>query len=191
MPVIALDDARSAVPVALALLDGGISYGEIVLRTPAALDSLRAIAAEVPQFIVGAGTVVDAAGLAAVQKAGARFAVSPGITPALLAAAAGADLPFLPAIGSASELMQAHDAGFDCCKLFPAAVLGVAMLRALHGPFPAARFCATGGITPQNAASFLALPNVLAVGASWLVPPAAIAARDWQAIRTLASQQRL
>ncbi|HET7133497.1 MAG TPA: bifunctional 4-hydroxy-2-oxoglutarate aldolase/2-dehydro-3-deoxy-phosphogluconate aldolase [Gammaproteobacteria bacterium] len=184
LPVVTIDDAAHAVDVAKALADGGIGMAEITLRTPAGLPSIELIAARVPNFVVAAGTVLTPADLASAARAGARFAVSPGITRELLEAAASTPaLPYLPAVATASELMQAASFGHRCFKLFPAAALGgVAALDALGGPFPDARFCPTGGIDESSAADYLARPNVLCVGGSWLAPRAAIARGDWHAI---------
>jgi 2-dehydro-3-deoxyphosphogluconate aldolase/(4S)-4-hydroxy-2-oxoglutarate aldolase len=186
MPVVTIDNAADAVPIARALRDGGLRALEVVLRTPAALAAIRSIADGVPELILGAGTVLNAADLAASRAAGARFAIAPGSTPALLAAARSAGMAFLPAVATASELMLGLEQGYTCFKLFPAALLGSATLRALRGPFPDARFCATGGISPDNAAQFLAEPNVFAVGVSWVTPAEAIRSADWGRIRELA-----
>jgi 2-dehydro-3-deoxyphosphogluconate aldolase/(4S)-4-hydroxy-2-oxoglutarate aldolase len=187
MPVVTLNDPDKAAPLARALAAGGVTAIEITLRTPAALAGLEAVAREVPQVLAGAGTVLNDADLRAAVDAGAAFAVSPGATPALLAAAAAATIPFLPGVATASELMAARDAGFSCCKLFPAAqVGGVALLKALAGPFPAARFCPTGGIDAASASAYLALPNVLCVGGSWIAPEPLIAAGDFAAIERMA-----
>jgi 2-dehydro-3-deoxyphosphogluconate aldolase/(4S)-4-hydroxy-2-oxoglutarate aldolase len=184
LPVVTIDDATRAVDLAKALADGGIGIAEITLRTPAGLPAIELIAARVPGFVVAAGTVLTPADLASAARAGARFAVSPGSTREVLEAAARtAALPYLPAIATASELMQAAGYGHDCFKLFPAAALGgAAALDAIGGPFPDARFCPTGGITESSAADYLARPNVIWVGGSWLAPRAAIARGDWTAI---------
>src|SRR5262245_30527593 len=180
LPVITIDDAAYAVDLARALAEGGINAAEVTLRTPVGLVAIELIAARVPGFVVAAGTVLTAADLASAARAGASFAVSPGATRELLEAAAGAPIPYLPAIATASELMQAASYGYDHFKLFPAAALGgVAALDALAGPFPHARFCPTGGIGEDTAAAYLARPNVVCVGGSWLAPRAAIAKRDW------------
>ncbi|HEX5049111.1 MAG TPA: bifunctional 4-hydroxy-2-oxoglutarate aldolase/2-dehydro-3-deoxy-phosphogluconate aldolase [Gammaproteobacteria bacterium] len=183
LPVVTIDDAAYAADLARALADGGIGAAEVTLRTPVGLAAIELIAKRVPGFVVAAGTVLTAADLASAARAGAAFAVSPGATRELLEAAAAAPIPYLPAIATASELMQAASFGHDCFKLFPAAALGgVAALDALAGPFPAARFCPTGGIGEDTAAAYLARPNVICVGGSWLAPRAAIAKRDWPAI---------
>jgi 2-dehydro-3-deoxyphosphogluconate aldolase/(4S)-4-hydroxy-2-oxoglutarate aldolase len=187
MPVVVIDDPAKAVPLARALVAGGIRAIEITLRTPRALEAVRAIAAEVPDAIAGVGTVLTAADLAAAAAAGARFAISPGATTALLAAARASALPYIPAIATASELMAAMEAGYSVCKFFPAAQAGgVPALRALAGPFPQARFCPTGGIDAANAPAYLALPNVVCVGGSWITPRAALEAGDFAAIERLA-----
>jgi 2-dehydro-3-deoxyphosphogluconate aldolase/(4S)-4-hydroxy-2-oxoglutarate aldolase len=187
MPVVVIDDPSRAVPLARALVAGGIRAIEITLRTPRALEAVRAIAAEVPDAIPGVGTVLTPADLAAAAAAGARFAISPGATPALLAAAQGVALPYIPAVATASELMAALEAGFSVCKFFPAAQAGgVEALKALGGPFPHARFCPTGGIDAASAPAYLALPNVACVGGSWIAPRAAIDAGDFATIERLA-----
>jgi len=189
LPVVTIDDPRQAVPLAQALVAGGVRAIEITLRTDAALEAVQAIAAEVPEAIPGVGTVTKPAEFEAAREAGARFAISPGATPRLLAAARDQPLPYLPAIATASELMAAMEAGFSICKFFPAAEAGgVAALKALGGPFPAARFCPTGGVGPANAGAYLALPNVLCVGGSWIAPREAIAAGDFARIEQLARE---
>lgn len=189
MPVVVLDDVTTAAPVARALVAGGLPAIELTLRTPVALDALRAIAAEVPEILVGAGTVTTPQQAADAAAAGAQFLVSPGTTPALLSAMTDTGLPVLPGTATASEVLSVLEAGLTEMKLFPAeASGGVRLLQALAGPLPAARFCPTGGIRPDNAASYLALPNVGCVGGTWLTPPAAIAARDWDRIETLAGE---
>ena len=187
MPVIVLEEVAHAVPLARALVAGGIRVLEVTLRTPVALECMRAIAAEVPEALLGAGTVLSAADLDAAAKAGAVFAISPGASPALLQAARTSPIPFLPAVMTPSDVITAMDAGFDTFKLFPAAQAGgMAMLKAMGGPFPQARFCPTGGIDAASAAAFLALPNVACVGGSWLCPAELVRAGDWDAITALA-----
>lgn len=187
IPVIVIETLEQAVPLARALVAGGVRVLEVTLRTPVALDAVRAISAEVPDALVGVGTVTTPAQLDAAREAGACFAVSPGLTPALAEAARRGALPLLPGVMTPSEVMRARDAGFTELKLFPAQQAGgAAMLRALHGPFPELKFCPTGGVTPANARDLLALPNVACVGGSWLTPPAALAAGDWAAITALA-----
>ncbi len=189
VPVIVLEDAVQAVPLARALVAGGVRVLEVTLRTAAGLDSIRAIARDVPGAIVGVGTVTQPAEFAAAQDAGAQFAVSPGLTPQLIEAAIRSGLPLLPGVMTPSDVIAARAAGFFQLKLFPAQQAGgIGMLNALHGPFPDTLFCPTGGITAESAASFLALPNVACVGGSWLTPKAALAANDWSTITSLALQ---
>lgn len=191
VPVITLDRLDDAVPLACALVAGGVRLLEVTLRTSVGLDGARAIMREVPDAVVGIGTVLTPEDLRRAVEAGARFALSPGATPALLDAAAAAPIPFLPGVATASELMEAMARGFTTAKFFPAtAAGGLAALRALAGPFPQARFCPTGGITEANAAEWLALPNVVAVGGSWLTPATEIAAGQWDAIRDRAARVR-
>ncbi|MEY3146085.1 MAG: bifunctional 4-hydroxy-2-oxoglutarate aldolase/2-dehydro-3-deoxy-phosphogluconate aldolase, partial [Pseudomonadota bacterium] len=175
IPVIVLTDLAHAVPMARALLAGGIRMLEVTLRTPQALACIEAIAREVPQAVVGAGTVRSRADAQAAARAGARFAVSPGYTTAVGQACRDAGLALLPGVASASEIMQAQEDGFTELKFFPAMQAGgPAMLKAWSGPFFDAKFCPTGGVTPQNAAEFLALSNVVCVGSTWLVPADAL-----------------
>jgi 2-dehydro-3-deoxyphosphogluconate aldolase/(4S)-4-hydroxy-2-oxoglutarate aldolase len=184
MPVIVLDRVDDAVPLAEALMSGGIRVLEVTMRTPAALDSVRAIRAALPDALVGVGTITSVADLDSARAAGARFGVSPGTTPDLLAHARGWSFPFLPGVMTPSDVMRAIEAGFAAMKLFPARQAGgVEMLKALGGPFPQVRFCPTGGIDADSAASYLALPNVVCVGGSWLSPPALVARKDWTEIR--------
>ena len=183
IPVVTIDDVANAVPMARAIRDGGLKVIEVVLRTPAALVSLAAIAREVPELILGAGTVLNVNDLEACFTAGATLAISPGGTAALLTTARGKRLPLLPAIATASEIMKGLELGYQHFKFFPATSLGIETLRHFRGPFPDVRFCATGGITRDNAKEFLAQPNVMAVGASWVTPAAAVAKCDWPAIR--------
>lgn len=187
MPVVVIDEAAHAVPLARALVAGGIRAIEITLRTSAALEAVQAIAREVPEAIPGVGTALTGADVLAALDAGARFIVSPGATPALLEAAIGAGLPFLPGVATASELMAGMAAGLSAFKFFPAAQAGgVEGLKALAGPFPHARFCPTGGVNAANATSYLALPNVTCVGGSWLAPRELIAAGGFAQIEALA-----
>jgi 2-dehydro-3-deoxyphosphogluconate aldolase/(4S)-4-hydroxy-2-oxoglutarate aldolase len=189
LPVVVIEDPAKAVPLARALVAGGIRAIEITLRTPKALEAVRAIAAEVPGAIPGVGTVLTAADLDAAAAAGARFAVSPGATQALFDAAWAQALPYLPAVATASELMAALEAGFSTCKFFPAAQAGgPEAIKALGGPFPQARFCPTGGIDLATAPAYLALGNVLCVGGSWVAPRSAIDADDFAEIERLARQ---
>lgn len=192
MPVIVVNDAAVAVDLAHALVAGGIRTLEITLRTKAALAAMRRIRDEVPDALVGAGTVRTRAHLEAALDAGAQFGLSPGLTPELAAAARASGVPFIPGVATASEAMHAQDEGFNILKLFPAeAVGGIKLLKALAGPLPELRFCPTGGIDASNAANYLALPNVLAVGGSWLTPEAALAAQDWDKITALAREASL
>ena len=189
IPVIVLTDLAHAVPMARALLAGGIRILEVTLRTPQALACIEAIAREVPQAVVGAGTVRSRADAQAAARAGARFAVSPGYTKAVGQACRDAGLALLPGVASASEIMQAQEDGFTELKFFPAMQAGgPAMLKAWSGPFFDAKFCPTGGVTPQNAAEFLALSNVVCVGSTWLVPADALASGDWARITRLAGE---
>ena len=189
LPVITIRDAGKAVALARALAAGGLTAIEITLRTPAALAAIEAVAREVPECLAGAGTVLNERDLRAAIDAGAAFGVSPGATPGLLTAATAFGLPFLPGVATASELMAAIEAGFDHFKLFPAAQAGgPAMLKALGGPFPAARFCPTGGIDLAGAPAYLALANVVCVGGSWIAPEAMIEAGDFVGIERLARE---
>jgi 2-dehydro-3-deoxyphosphogluconate aldolase/(4S)-4-hydroxy-2-oxoglutarate aldolase len=189
LPVVTLRDVDHALPLARALAAGGVRAVEITLRTPAGLGAIAAVARHAPDCLAGAGTVLSAEDLQRAADAGAAFAVSPGATTALLGAAATGPIPFLPGIASASELMAAQESGFTHFKLFPAAqVGGTGLLKALAGPFPTARFCPTGGIDLRSAPDYLALPNVLCVGGSWLAPEALIAAGDFGAIERLARE---
>jgi len=187
VPVLTIHDAAKAVPLARALVAGGVRMLEVTLRTEAGARAAEAILAEVPDAVVGLGTVLTPADLDLARRLGARFAFSPGATPELLDAAAASGLAFVPGIATASELMAAAARGFRTVKLFPAAQLGgLAALKALGAPFPEARFCPTGGIGEKEAPDYLALPNVVAVGGSWLVPPAALEAGEWDRIESLA-----
>ena len=189
IPVIVLHQVDDAVPVAQALLEGGVRVLEVTMRTPVALRCMEAIARAVPQAIVGAGTVRSAADAHAALAAGARFAVSPGYTGALGAACREIGLPLLPGVATASELMAAQDAGHDFVKFFPASAAGgIPLLKALSGPFPDVNFCPTGGITPQNVRDYLSLPQVKVCGGSWLTPQDAVQARDWTRITRLAQE---
>ncbi|MEY2700444.1 MAG: hypothetical protein RIQ52_1199 [Pseudomonadota bacterium] len=189
MPVMVVDNIEQAVPLAQALVKGGIRVLEITLRTAGALDAVRAIRAAVPDAIVGVGTISTPAQLAASIEAGAQFGVSPGSTPTLLAAVAASGLPFLPGVATTSEVMQAMEYGFNVMKLFPAVpVGGIKLLESIGGPFPQAAFCPTGGVNPQNAVDFFRLPNVVCVGGSWLTPRAVVQAGDWEAITRLAEE---
>ncbi len=187
--VVVIERLADAVPMARALVAGGVRAIEVTLRTPVALDAMRAIAAEVEGAHVGAGTVITPADFAAAERAGARFAVSPGATATLVAAAAECALPWLPGVATASEAMAALERGHRHLKLFPAeSAGGTALLRGLHGPLPGLRFCPTGGITPASAGNYLALPNVACVGGSWLTPADRMTAGDWPRIEALARE---
>jgi 2-dehydro-3-deoxyphosphogluconate aldolase / (4S)-4-hydroxy-2-oxoglutarate aldolase len=189
IPVIVLEHADDAVPLARALVAGGVRVLEVTLRTPVGLAAVRRIANSVPQAIVGVGTLTQPDEFAAACEAGARFAVSPGISPTLVEAARTSGLPWLPGVLTPSEVIAARAAGFFQLKLFPAQQAGgIGMLKALYGPFPDVLFCPTGGVTPDTAPEFLALPNVACVGGSWLTPAAAVAAGDWSTITQLARQ---
>ncbi len=189
IPVIVLNDVAHAVPMARALVEGGIRMLEVTLRTPQALACIEAIAKAVPQAVVGAGTLRSKADAQAAANAGARFAVSPGYTSALGAACRDLGLPLLPGVATGGEIMAAQEDGFAALKFFPALQAGgSAMLKAWSGPFFDVKFCPTGGISLQNAPDFLALPNVLCVGGSWLVPAEALAQGDWARITALARE---
>ncbi len=186
IPVLVIDDAGGAAELAAALVAGGAPALEVTLRTPAALDAIRAMAA-VPGAVVGAGTLLTAEDVAAAKAAGATFGVSPGATAALLDAAEAAGLPMLPGAATASEAMRLLERGYDFMKFFPAEAAGGApALKALAGPLPHIGFCPTGGVSGANAGSYLALPNVLCVGGSWLAPAAMLAARDWAGVERFA-----
>ncbi|MEI6733431.1 MAG: bifunctional 4-hydroxy-2-oxoglutarate aldolase/2-dehydro-3-deoxy-phosphogluconate aldolase [Comamonadaceae bacterium] len=191
IPVIVLHSVADAIPMARALLAGGIRMLEVTLRTTQALACIEAIAREVPEAVVGAGTVRSRADAQAAAMAGARFAVSPGYTSVLGQACCDAGLALLPGVATGSEIMLAREEGFTELKFFPALQAGgVAMLKAWSGPFFDVRFCPTGGVSLNNAADFLALPNVVCVGGSWLVPPDALAQGDWSRITQLARDSR-
>ena len=188
VPVLTIERVDDAVPLARALVKGGLPVLEITLRTAAALEAIRAIAAEVPDAVVGAGTVLDARQAKQVRQAGGRFAVSPGCTPSLLAATADAGLPFLPGVQTVSEVMALSEQGVRLLKFFPAdAAGGVGWLRAVGAPLAGLRFCPTGGIGAGTAQDYLALANVACVGGSWMAPRDAVAARDWSQVERLAA----
>ena len=188
VPVVVVDDLAQAVPVARALVAGGLPVIELTLRTAVALDAIRAIADEVPEILVGAGTVLTPGQAKEARDAGAQFLVSPGATPALLAGMAETGLPFLPGTATVSEVLAVLEAGWTEMKFFPAeASGGAAFLASVASPVPAARFCPTGGITATSAASYLALPNVGCVGGSWLTPKDALVAGDWARVEQLAA----
>lgn len=189
IPVVVLQDADDAVPVARALAAGGVPIIELTLRTDAALECIRRIAADVPEIEVGAGTILSPSDAEAATAAGAQFLVSPGSTPALLEAMSASGLRFLPGVATVSEAMALREAGVRELKFFPAeAAGGTAMLRSIAGPLRDVRFCPTGGITPASAPSYLALPNVACVGGSWLTPQPAIDSKDWAQITRWARQ---
>ncbi len=189
VPVLAIADAEQAVPLARALVAGGIPVLEVTLRTPAGLPSIRAISEAVPEAIVGAGTVLNAADFDAAVDAGSRFIVTPGLTDPILDAGDASDVPLIPGIATVSELMTALDRGLDCLKFFPAeASGGAAALRAFAGPFPDVSFCPTGGVNLDNMADYLSLPSVITVGGSWLTPAKLMADGDWAGIEALARQ---
>jgi len=186
IPVLTIERLEDAVPLARALVAGGVRTLEVTLRTPVAAEAAKAMIANVPDAIVGIGTILNADDLARAVALGAKFGVSPGVTPELLKAADDSALPFAPGIATASELMQALEHGFDLVKFFPAEQSGgIKALRALAGPFPKVRVCPTGGIGEANAASWLAEPNVVAVGGSWLCPPADVRSGNWAGISAM------
>ena len=189
IPVFTPDNIDDAVQVAHALFRGGLPVIEVTLRTPNAMEAIKAMVEAVPDAVVGAGTVLDAKQLEQLKAAGGRFAVSPGATDRLYAAARDADLPFLPGVATSSELMRGLEYGLDTFKFFPAVQAGgTAMLSAWNGPFGDVRFCPTGGISAQTASQFLYLPNVLCVGGSWLTTRELLQARDWAKIELLARE---
>lgn len=189
IPVLTIERLADAVPLARALVAGGVRVLEVTLRTLVALPAAKAIMADVPEAVVGIGTILNADDLARAEDIGARFGISPGATPELLKAAAASPLPFAPGIATASELMLALAHGFHLTKFFPAEQSGgIKALRALAGPFPDVRFCPTGGIGEANAAAWLAEPNVVAVGGSWLCPAADIRTGDWAGITAMCNR---
>jgi len=188
IPVLTIERVADAVPLARALVKGGLPVLEVTLRTPVALDALRAMAAEVPEAMVGAGTVLNAEQLDQAKRAGARFLVSPGCTRALAAAAGASGLPFLPGVQTVSEAMALSEQGFRLMKFFPADQAGgLGWLKAVAAPLAGLSFCPTGGIGADTASSYLALPNVACVGGSWVTPRDAVAAGDWQKVERLAA----
>jgi 2-dehydro-3-deoxyphosphogluconate aldolase/(4S)-4-hydroxy-2-oxoglutarate aldolase len=187
IPVLTIERLEDAVPLARALVEGGLRPLEITLRTACALEAIALIAGEVPDAIVGAGTVLNAGDFDRAFEAGARFIVSPGLTDPLIAAAGASDIAFLPGVATAGEVMRGLDAGLTRFKFFPAESSGgAAALKALYGPFAACRFCPTGGVTAASAPSYLALPNVACVGGAWVAPTDAVKAGDWARITELA-----
>jgi 2-dehydro-3-deoxyphosphogluconate aldolase/(4S)-4-hydroxy-2-oxoglutarate aldolase len=189
VPVLTIEDRKQAVPLARALVAGGLTALEVTLRTAAGLDCIRAIAGEVEGADPGAGTVLDARQLAAAVEAGAKFLVSPGATPGLIAAADDSPVPYLPGVATAGEAMTLAERGYAYLKFFPAEPAGgVAYLKGLAAPLPGIRFCPTGGIGPKNAETYLALPNVVCVGGSWVAPAEALAAGDWAKVTALSKE---
>lgn len=189
IPVITIEYLDDALPMARALVDNGLKTLEVTLRTPVALEAIARIAANVPEACIGAGTVLSAQDLDAVVKAGARFAISPGATDALYAAASDCEIPLIPGIATASELMRGLERGWRRFKFFPAESSGgVPALKGFAGPFAQARFCPTGGIDAAKAPTYLALPNVACVGGSWMLPADALKAKDWARIGALARE---
>lgn len=189
VPVVIIEDAKAAVPMARALVAGGIPAIEVTLRTPAALDAIRAIAAEVEGAVVGVGTVLTPQDLENARQAGAKFAVSPGVSPKLLAAADDSELPLLPGVATASEAMSLLERGYRHLKFFPAVPAGGhKLLGAWASPLPQIRFCPTGGISLASAPEFLSLPNVVCVGGSWLTPGDKLKGGDWAGIEALARE---
>ena len=189
IPVIVIDELAQAVPLAKALVAGGVRVLEVTLRTAPALEAIRLIAREVPDAIVGVGTLTRPQDFKDALEAGAQFGVSPGLTPAMIQAAHETKLPLLPGVFTPSDVIAARMAGFSQLKLFPAQQAGgIGMLKALGGPFPDVMFCPTGGVSAENAPDFLALPNVACVGGSWLAPKAAVVAGDWGKIMALAKE---
>jgi len=189
IPVIVIHRLEHAVPLASALVAGGVRVLEITLRTPVAVEAIRLISEGVPKAIVGAGTVINAEELKAVEQAGALFAISPGLTPELLEAANKGGIALIPGVSTISELMTGISRGYTHFKFFPAgAAGGVKTLKAFAGPFPAIKFCPTGGITPETCNDYLALANVMCVGGSWLVPSDAVENERWEEVTALAKE---
>ena len=188
IPVLTIEDIRDAVPIASALAKGGLRALEITLRTDVALDAISIIARDVPDAVTGVGTVLEPAQFEQARRAGAQFAVSPGCSPALVAAAREAQMPYLPGVQTVSEAMVLREQGFQFLKFFPAdAAGGVAWLKAVAAPLAGLRFCPTGGIGAQTAPAYLDLANVACIGGSWVAPREAVAAGDWQRIEQLAA----
>ncbi|MDJ0392276.1 bifunctional 4-hydroxy-2-oxoglutarate aldolase/2-dehydro-3-deoxy-phosphogluconate aldolase [Rhodococcus sp. G-MC3] len=187
IPVVVIENLDHAVPIARALVKGGLPVIELTLRTPVALDAIERIAAEVPEILLGAGTIVTPGQAKQAADAGAQFLVSPGSTQSLTQAMRETGLPHLPGAATVSEVLALLEAGYTELKFFPAEASGGAnFLKSIHAPVPAARFCPTGGISPANVASYLALPNVGCVGGSWITPAALLANEDWDAVADLA-----
>jgi 2-dehydro-3-deoxyphosphogluconate aldolase / (4S)-4-hydroxy-2-oxoglutarate aldolase len=187
IPLLTINELAQAVPLARALVAGGLPVLEVTLRTPIALACIEAIRKELPQAVVGAGTLTRAVDFAGAGRAGALFGATPGLTPELAAAARGARFPLLPGVMTPSELITARHGGYNIVKFFPVDQAGgIGMLRALAAPFPEVLFCPAGGITRESASDYLSLTNVVCIGASWMVPPAMLAASDWSGIEMLA-----
>ncbi len=191
VPVIVVENASDAVPLARALVAGGLPAIEITLRTPAALDAITAVRNEVEGAYVGAGTVLTREQVLLVEQAGCDFAVTPGVSPALLSSIDDSSVPYLPGCATASEAMSLTERGYRYIKFFPAAAAGgIAYLKSLSGPLPGIKFCPTGGISLANAVDYLSLPNVQCVGGSWVAPPALIGSQSWAEIQKLAEEAR-
>jgi 2-dehydro-3-deoxyphosphogluconate aldolase/(4S)-4-hydroxy-2-oxoglutarate aldolase len=189
VPVMVIRRLEHAVPLARALVAGGVKVLEITLRTPVALEAIRAVSGEVEEALVGAGTVTTPEDLQAVEEAGALFAISPGLTPSLLKAAIGGGIALIPGIATVSEVMTGLERGYDHFKFFPAeASGGLGLLKSIAGPFPKVTFCPTGGINPDNYRGYLALDNVASVGGSWLAPAQAVEREEWEKITALANE---
>jgi 2-dehydro-3-deoxyphosphogluconate aldolase / (4S)-4-hydroxy-2-oxoglutarate aldolase len=189
IPVVTIDDPQDAVPLAQALVHGGVKIIELTLRTDSALTSLKLIAEEVPDILVGAGTILTPGQADAAMQAGAKFLVSPGVTPALLTSLLALDVPVLPGVATVGEVMAVLEAGLDAMKFFPAGPAGgPSYLAAIGAPIPQVQFCPTGGISLATAPDYLKLPNVSCVGGSWLTPAAAVDAKDWGRITALAAE---
>lgn len=189
VPVLMIEDAASAVPLARALVAGGLKAIEITLRTPAALDAIRAVSEEVEGAVTGAGTILNARQFSQAEDAGAQFIVSPGTTQELLDAARNSDVPLLPGAVTSSEIMALREEGYSVLKFFPAEQAGgAAYLKSLSSPLAGTLFCPTGGISPKNAMDYLSLPNVVCVGGSWVAPKDMVAAGDWDGITALAAE---
>ena len=187
IPVIVIENPDDAVPLAQALVDGGLPVLEVTLRSAAAMQAVREIATRVSGASVGVGTVTRPEQFAEAKEAGAQFAVSPGLTDTLADASRDLEMPFLPGVFTPSDVMRAQERGYRALKLFPAQQAGgIAMLKALHGPLPGVKFCPTGGIGADDFADYLALPNVACVGGSWVCPKSAIESRDWEQVKRLA-----
>ena len=189
VPVLVIKDVEHAVPLAKALMDGGINVLEVTLRTDVAIEVIRRIATELPEAMIGAGTVTNEQQLKQVEEAGAKFAISPGLTTSLLEAGKRSSVALIPGVSSISELMQGLDLGYTNLKFFPAeASGGIKALKSIGGPFPDVKFCPTGGIGPNNYLDYLALPNVKCAGGSWLAPEDAMVNGDWDKITQLAKE---